>query len=69
MRIFQLQSDVDGVKAGTKLTGPLAILNQPTLGYYTDENLPNAPSDQCFFASAVERNPRLFKEITNETKA
>jgi len=66
MKQYTLLSDHAGIKSGTILSGPLPIMGQSGLGYYTPENLPGAPSTQAIFASAVENNPSIFKETTQQ---
>lgn len=64
MKQYQLiAQNFMGMEPGTILFGPLPILAQSGLGYYTKDALPSAPSTDCIFASAVENNPKVFKEL------
>ena len=66
MKQYQTLQPTNGIAAGVILSGPLPILGMAILGYYTTENLPSAPSNQCLFASAVENNPGTFKEVSQQ---
>ena len=66
MKVYEIINDWQGLKAGTQLFGPYPIIGSMSLGYYTKENIPTDPKggEMAFFASAIENNPLLFKNVT-----
>lgn len=65
MKAYKLLIDDSGFKTGDLFYGPLPIANQMAKGYYSLEELKSAPSDQCFFASAVENNTDMWELVGN----
>ena len=61
MKTYVLTQDHQGVKSGTKITGPTLIPDSNTYGYYPEGSAPE--SKYCFFESYVAGNPTLFQEV------
>lgn len=70
MKIYELITDWQGLKAGTKLYGRYPIIASAIGGYFTQENIPTSPEggSDAFFASAIENDPTLFKLIEDTTQ-
>lgn len=63
MKRYELTADTQGFQKGQIFTGPTAIPDQSTTGFYPEGEDPNTKF--CFYSSFVEGNPQLFTELKN----
>lgn len=65
MKQYQLLQDYRGIPKDTVLYGPAQITGGG-LGFFKKEDLPTTDEGgtNCIFASAIESNPTIFKNIT-----
>jgi hypothetical protein len=68
MKTYQLISAWQGMEAGTRLFGVYALAGSLNGCYVTKENIPadGGMVQTGFFKSAIENNPLLFSEVTQE---
>lgn len=65
MKQYQLTKDYQGWPKDTPIFGPFQVIGGG-MGYFRKEDIPTTPEggNQCFFQSAVESNPDIFKLIS-----